>query len=55
MIHPLFIALAQQPSLFAEHADAYADLALAEWQGVTGQSASSASLYSARLCWASSG
>ncbi|MBT9549827.1 MAG: phage holin family protein [Hydrogenophaga sp.] len=37
MIHPLFISLAQQPTLFTEHADAYADLALAEWQGVTGQ------------------
>lgn len=37
MIHPLFITLAKQPTLFTEHADAYADLALAEWQGVTGQ------------------
>lgn len=45
MIHPLFIALAQQPSLFAEHADAYADLALAEWQGVTGQLTSRALIW----------
>ena len=37
MIHPLFITLAQHPTLFTEHADAYADLARAEWQGVTGQ------------------
>ncbi|MGS5088923.1 phage holin family protein [Hydrogenophaga sp. A37] len=37
MLHPLFITLAKQPTLFTEHADAYADLALAEWQGVTDQ------------------
>lgn len=37
MIHPLFITLAKQPTLFTEHADAYADLALAEWQDVTAQ------------------
>lgn len=37
MIHPLFITLAKQPTLFTEHADAYADLALAEWEGVTAQ------------------
>lgn len=30
MIHPLFIAMAKQPGLFLEHADAYADLAVAE-------------------------
>lgn len=45
VIHPVFIALAQQPTLFAEHADAYADLALAEWQGVTGQLASRARVW----------
>lgn len=37
VIHPLFITLARQPTLVTEHADAYADLALAEWQGITGQ------------------
>ena len=30
MIHPLFIAMAKKPGLFLEHADAYADLAVAE-------------------------
>jgi len=30
VIHPLFIAMAKQPGLFLEHADAYADLAIAE-------------------------
>ena len=30
MIHPLFISLAKEPGLFLEHADAYADLAVAE-------------------------
>lgn len=45
MIHPLFITLAQQPTLFTEHADAYADLALAEWQGVTGQLTSRALIW----------
>ena len=30
MIHPLFITMAKQPGLFLEHADAYADLAVAE-------------------------
>jgi len=45
VIHPLFITLAQRPNLFAEHADAYADLALAKWQGVTGQLASRALIW----------
>ena len=30
MIHPLFITMAKEPGLFLEHADAYADLAVAE-------------------------
>ena len=30
MIHPLFISIAKEPRLFLEHADAYADLAVAE-------------------------
>lgn len=30
MIHPLFITMAKEPALFLEHADAYADLAIAE-------------------------
>ena len=30
MIHPLFITMAKQPGLFLEHADGYADLAMAE-------------------------
>lgn len=30
MIHPLFITMAKKPGLFLEHADAYADLAVAE-------------------------
>lgn len=30
MIHPLFITMAKEPGLFLEHADAYADLAMAE-------------------------
>jgi hypothetical protein len=30
VIHPLFITMARQPGLFLEHADAYADLAMAE-------------------------
>ena len=30
MIHPLFITMAKQPRLFLEHADAYAELAVAE-------------------------
>ncbi len=30
MIHPLFIMMAKEPGLFLEHADAYADLAVAE-------------------------
>jgi hypothetical protein len=30
VIHPLFITIARQPGLFLEHADAYADLAMAE-------------------------
>ncbi len=30
LIHPLFITMAKQPGLFFEHADAYADLAVAE-------------------------
>lgn len=30
MIHPIFIAMAKQPGLFFEHADAYTDLATAE-------------------------
>jgi hypothetical protein len=30
VIHPLFITMAKEPGLFLEHADAYADLALAE-------------------------
>lgn len=47
MIHPLFISLAQQPGLLSEHADAYVDLAMAEWQGVTGQ------LKSRALIWVS--
>ncbi len=36
MIHPIFITMAKQPGLFFEHADAYADLAMAEvagWRG----------------------
>ena len=30
VIHPLFITMAKKPGLFLEHADAYADLAVAE-------------------------
>ena len=30
VIHPLFITMAKEPGLFLEHADAYADLAVAE-------------------------
>lgn len=30
MIHPIFISMAKKPGLFLEHADAYADLAVAE-------------------------
>jgi len=30
VIHPLFISIAKEPGLFLEHADAYADLAVAE-------------------------
>lgn len=30
MIHPLFITMAKEPGLFLEHADAYAELAVAE-------------------------
>ena len=31
MIHPIFITMAKKPGLFLEHADAYADLATAEF------------------------
>jgi uncharacterized membrane protein YqjE len=33
VIHPLFITMAKEPGLFLEHADAYADLAVAELAG----------------------
>ena len=36
MIHPIFITLAKQPRLFMEHADAYAELAMAEVDGLRG-------------------
>ncbi len=36
MIHPVFITMAKNPSLFMEHASAYADLASAEVDTLTG-------------------
>ena len=47
MIPPLFITLAKQPTLFTEHVGAYADLALAEWQGVMDQLTSRAVIWAA--------
>lgn len=52
MIHPLFIAMAKEPSLFLEHADAYADLAVAElacWKSRLKQRAT-LTLVAALLC-----
>ncbi len=36
MIHPVFITMAKNPGLFLEHASAYADLASAEVDSLTG-------------------
>ena len=36
MIHPVFITMAKNPGLFMEHASAYADLASAEVDTLTG-------------------
>ena len=36
MIHPIFITMAKKPGLFLEHASAYADLASAEVDSLTG-------------------
>ena len=36
MIHPVFITMAKNPGLFMEHASAYADLASAEVDSLTG-------------------
>lgn len=36
MIHPVFITMAKNPGLFLEHANAYADLASAEVDTLTG-------------------
>ena len=37
MIHPIFITLAKKPRLFMEHADAYAELAMAEVGSLRGR------------------